>query len=158
MICQRCGTEFENEDSICPRCDYGRPKAKKQLPQWAWWLIIVGAVLAIAGSVLVWYLNFYFSDDWMDGSWESKSLAISFDAEEDHFILANGETVVSGEFTANKDSFTLTTEEGTIYVYRYERVNANKMKLMFSQGNETIKVTVNRVVSEEEPEEELEEE
>lgn len=157
MICQRCGTEYENEEQICPRCDYGRPKAKKQLPQWAWWVMIAGAILAVSASVLIWYLNFYFSDDWMDGAWESKSLAISFDAEEDTFILANGETVVFGTFTANKDSFGLTTEDGTQYVYRYERVNANKMKLMFSQGNETVKVTVNRVIAEEEEESEEEE-
>ncbi|MBQ7936693.1 MAG: CotH kinase family protein [Clostridia bacterium] len=144
MICQRCGTEFNNRDGICPRCDYGRPKPKKNLPKWLGWVIALGSVALVACVGLVLYLSVYFDSDWMHGSWEGSSLAISFNTEEETFILSNGENVISGTFTANKDTFGLMAEDGSIYTYRYERVNATKMKLMFSQNNETMKITVTK--------------
>lgn len=146
MICQRCGTEFENEDGVCPRCYYGRVKVKKPLPKWVPWVLGVFGTLAVIGTVIGIFTATYFSSDWMDGSWEGSSLAITFNTEEGTFLLSNVETVLSGTFVASKDSFTLTAEDGNIYVYRYERKGNNKIQVMFLRDNETVRVTLNRQV------------
>ena len=144
MICQRCGTEYENEDRVCPRCYYGRVKEKKPLPKWVAWFLGIMGTLAVIGAVIGGVAANYFSDDWMDGSWEGSSLAITFDTEENTFLLSNVETVISGTFMASKDSFTLTAESGDLYVYRYERKGNDKIQLMFLRNNETVRVTLTR--------------
>ncbi len=144
MICQRCGTEYENEERVCPRCYYGRVKEKKPLPKWLPWLLGGLGTLAVIGAVIGIFTATYFSSDWMDGSWEGSSLAITFDTEENTFLLSNVETVISGTFVASEDSFTLTAEDGNLYVYRYERNGTNKIQLMFLRDNETVRVTLTR--------------
>lgn len=148
MICQRCGTEFENEERVCPRCYYGRVKEKKPLPKWVTWVLWCVGSLAVVGGIIGVIAATYFSSDWMDGSWEGSSLAITFDTEEGTFLLSNVETIVSGTFVANKDDFTLTAEDGNIYVYRYERKGSNRIEVMFMRDNETVRVTLNRQQSE----------
>lgn len=145
MICSRCGTEHNNEQGVCPRCNYGRPKEKKPLPKWVPWVISGFCGALLVGTLITVIAATYFNDSWMDGSWEGSSLAITFNTEEKTFLLSNVETVIYGTFTADKDAFTLTAEDGNIYVYRYERINNNKIKLMFSRGNETVRVTMNRM-------------
>ena len=161
MICPRCGTEHSDPNHICPRCFYGRPKAKKQMPKWlVWTLTGVAAVAIIAGSIHLYFQKFY-NNNWMHGAWEGSDLSLSFNCEDDTFLLINGELVVSGDFTATQDAFTLTAEDGNVYIYRYDKVNRNKMKLTFNQGTEIRKVTLKKQVEdveEEEPEEETEEE
>ena len=65
------------------------------------------------------------------------------------FLLSNVETVISGTFSADKDAFTLAAEDGTVYVYRYERIGTNRIKLLFTRGDETMRITLNRMTSEE---------
>ncbi len=101
-------------------------------------------MLIVAGLVVA-FVTTYFRDDWMHGSWESANLVITFNTEDDTFMLVNGETFLFGTFTADKNSFRLVEEEGTIYTYRYERVNYNKIKVMFMQGEETLRVTLKRL-------------
>ncbi len=160
MICPRCGTEHSAPNHICPRCFYGRPKEKKHMPKWLIWALtaLVGCLI-IAGSIHLYFQKFY-NNNWMHGAWEGKNLSLSFNCEDDTFILMNGELVLSGDFTATQDSFTLTAEDGNVYIYRYEKVNGKKMKLIFNQGEAIQKVTVKKQVeeSEEEPEEESEDE
>ncbi len=144
MICQRCGTEYENEDRVCPRCYYGRVKEKKPLPKWVPWVLWCVGSLAVIGGIIGIIAATYFSSDWMDGSWEGSSLAITFDTEEDTFLLSNVETIVSGTFVATKDDFTLTAEDGKIYVYRYVRKGNNRIEVMFMRENETVRVTLAR--------------
>ncbi len=148
MICQRCGTEFENEEHICPRCYYGRPKKKIQLPKWfrpvAWTAGSLMVVGLIVGSIISYYLR----STWMDGSWEGSSLAITFDSEEKMFLLANGDTIVSGTFVVDRDAFTLTDEDGMIYVYRYERMGNNRVELSFMQDGEVVRVLLDRMEEE----------
>ncbi len=152
MICPRCGTEHENEEGICPRCGYGRPKEKKPVPKWIPWLGGSLGVLLVIGTVVGVIVATHFDSSWMSGSWEGSNLAITFNTTDKTFLLSNGDNVVSGSFTANRDAFTLTAEDGNLYVYRYSRINPQKMKLMFNRGNETVKVTVNRVSGPEEEE------
>lgn len=148
MICQRCGTEFENAEHICPRCYYGRPKKKRQLPKWfrpvAWSVGSVLVVGLIVGSIISYYLR----STWMDGSWEGSSLAITFDSEDKMFLLANGDNIVSGTFVVDRDAFTLTDEDGMIYVYRYERMGNNKVELSFMQDGEVVRVLLERMEEE----------
>lgn len=158
MICPRCGTEHENQDHICPRCGYGRPKPKKNLPRWLPWALGGVGFFAVVGIVIGAIAASYFSSAWMDGSWEGSNLAISFNADESSFLLSNSGTVISGTFTADKDAFYLTAEDGNLYVYRYDRINQNKIKLLFTRENETVRVTLSRVVTEVEELEEEDEE
>lgn len=150
MICQRCGTEYENEERICPRCQYGRPKEQKQLPKWLPWTLGSVGVVLILGVIVGSIVATYFGSTWMDGSWEGSDLAITFDTDEKTFFLSNVETVAFGTFTADDDAFTLTAEDGNVYIYRYERVGANRMKLLFTLGDETMRITMNRIVDEDE--------
>ena len=149
MICQRCGTEYENEERICPRCGYGRPKEQKPIPKWLPWVLGSVFTVMIVGTVIGVFAATYFNADWMDGSWEGSDLAITFNTEEETFLLSNVETVISGTFVADKEAFTLTSEAGTVYVYRYERVGPNRIKLLFSRGDETMRITLNRMQDEE---------
>lgn len=157
MICPRCGTEHENEDRICPRCHHGRPKEQKPLPKWLPWTLGSVGVVLIVGVIVGTIIATYFGSTWMEGSWEGSDLAITFDTDEKTFLLSNVETVVYGTFTADDDAFTLTAEDGNVYVYRYERVGTNRIKLLFTRGNETVRVTMNRIVAEEETYEDDEE-
>lgn len=145
MICSRCGTEHNDERGICPRCNYGLPKEQKPMPKWVPWVIASFGGALLVGIVVTVIVATYFNGSWMEGSWEGSSLAITFNTEEKTFLLSNVETVVSGTFTADKDAFTLTAEDGNIYVYRYERINANKIKLIFTRGNETVRVALTRM-------------
>ncbi len=145
MICQRCGTEYENKERICPRCYYGRPKKKRNIPKWvrpvAWTL----GSLMVVGLVIWGMVSHYLRSTWMDGSWEGSSLAITFNSEDKMFLLANGTTVVSGTFMVDQDAFTLTDEEGKIYVYRYKRMGNERMELSFMQDGEVVRILMDLV-------------
>ncbi|MBQ8894937.1 MAG: hypothetical protein IJ043_11100 [Clostridia bacterium] len=149
MICQRCGTEYENEERICPRCQYGKPKEQKPVPKWVPWFLGTFGVLLVVGTVIGVFAATYFNASWMEGSWEGSDLAITFNTTDETFLLSNVETVISGTFTADKDAFTLAAEDGNVYIYRYERVGTNRIKLLFSRGNETMRITLNRMTAEE---------
>ena len=145
MICQRCGTEYENEERICPRCYYGRPKKKKNLPKWfkpvAWSV----SCLLVVGAVAWGMISYYLRSTWMEGSWEGSSLSVTFNTEDDLFLLANGDTIINGTFMVDKDAFTLTDEDGKIYVYRYERKGNNRVEFSFTEGGEIVRVLLERV-------------
>lgn len=148
MICQRCGTEFENEERICPRCHYGKPKERKPIPKWIPWFLGGFITVLLVGTVVAVYVSNYFNGNWMIGSWEGSDLAITF-FEDDTFMLSNVETVISGTYTADQDAFTLAAEDGSTYVYRYERVGSNRMKIFYTRGDETMRITLNRMSSHE---------
>lgn len=148
MICQRCGTEYDNPERICPRCRYGKPKDQKPIPKWVPWFLGSFITVLLVGTVVGVLLVKYFSAEWMSGSWEGGNMAITFNTEEDTFLLSNGDRVLSGTFTSDKDAFTLAAEDGSIYVYRYDRIGNNRLRLTYTQGEQTQKVTLNRLVGE----------
>ncbi len=153
MICPRCGTEHEDPAGVCPRCGYGRQKEAKPLPKWVILLCSAVGALLITGGIVSAYIYTHYNSNWIGGSWEGTNLAITFNTDEHSFLLSNGDTVLSGDYSASRDAFTLTAEDGSLYVYRYKKINSGKMKLMYSRGNETVKVTVNKVVSEQDADE-----
>ena len=61
------------------------------------------------------------------------------------FLLANGDTVVSGTFMVDQDAFTLTDEEGKIYVYRYERMGSDRVEFSFMQDGEVVRIILERM-------------
>ena len=148
MICQRCGTEYENEERICPRCYYGRPKVKKHLPKWVHAVVWPLLTLAVIGAVAWSMITHYNRSTWMEGAWEGEELTLTFDTEEDKFFLSNGDNVIFGTFVASKDSFTLTDENGKIYVYRFKRLGEKKIELSFTQGSKLERVELERVENE----------
>jgi len=142
MICGRCGTEFENEERICPRCYYGRPKKPIQLPGWLkWGGLSVLAIGLISFSIWI-YMIASFNSRWIAGDWDGGNLSINFDLNDDTFLLINGDTVLEGTFSVGEDAITLTTLEDQIYVYRYNKINDNKMKLTFNDGDDVYRVTM----------------
>ena len=157
MICPRCGTEYEEHHEYCPRCFFGRPKEKKHLPKWLRWLLISVAAVVVIGTAVGIYAATYFDSEWMNGAWEGSDLAITFDTESETFYLSNVDSVLFGVFTADKDALVLTAEDGNVYTYRYERLNYNKIRLFFTQGDKTETVILVRVrqEAEEEDDEEL---
>ena len=142
MICGRCGTEYENEERICPRCYYGRPKERIKIPAWLKWsgLGVLG-VGVIAFSVWV-YMLATFNSRWLAGDWDGGNLAIKFNVDDDTFMLINGDNVLEGTFELGQDAITLTTLEDQVYVYRYNKINDNKMKLTFNDGDDVYRVTM----------------
>ncbi len=158
MICSRCGTEYFNEDKICPRCKMGRPKERKQLPAWLKWGGI-GALAACVIAVSIFLITVvYAGSKWINGAWEGGGLALDFNTEEDTFLLINGDTVLSGVFEVKKDTIILVTPEEQTYIYRYEKLNDYKMRLTFNQDDSVRHVTVikNEALVQEEDESEEE--
>lgn len=142
MICARCGTEYENEERICPRCFYGRPKKPIQLPPWLKWggLGVLAAGLIAFG---VWvYMIATFNSRWIMGDWDGGNLSIRFNLDDDTFMLINSDTVLEGTFELDTDTITLTTIDDVVYVYRYDKINDNKMKLTFNEGDDVYRVTM----------------
>ncbi len=99
----------------------------------------------VVGLVIWGMVSHYLRNTWMDGSWEGSSLAITFNSEDKMFLLSNGTTVVSGTFMVDQDAFTLTDEEGKIYVYRYERMGNNRMELSFMQDGEVVRILMDQM-------------
>ncbi len=142
MICARCGTEYENEERICPRCYYGRPKKPIQLPPWLKWGGIGVLVAGVIGLSIWLYIIASYNSRWIAGDWDGGNLSIKFNVDDDTFMLINNETVLEGTFELGQDSITLTTIEDAVYVYRYDKINDNKMKLTFNDGDDVYRVTM----------------
>ncbi len=154
MVCQYCGTEFDQE--VCPRCGKSAPPieekkqgkspaAKPRIPKWIWWVLIVGALLAVIGTVAGIYLSDYRNNTWMGGKWGGTSLEVTFRTEDQTFDLAIGEeTRLKGNYVYNDEAFQFTAEDGSIYVYHYERMGANRLRLFFTENGEERRITLKR--------------
>lgn len=144
MICSRCGTEHNDPDKICPRCGLNRPKVRKKWPKWAIWTTAVGAPLLAIGLGLWIFYAVFVNAAWLGGIWEGGDIYIEFNEEEQTFFLGNGDQIFGGTYTQTKEDFTLLAEDGNVYIYRYERVGIDEMKLIFNQEGETRRVTLYR--------------
>jgi len=145
MICQRCGTEFHNDENICPRCGYGRPKPKMHLPRWLWWTVGIATPVLVVAISLALYMQFYLSSGWVHGAWEGQEMSLILNLDRELFMLENHGVKMTGSFTLGEDTLGLTTEEGEMYVYRYERLSANRMRLQYNtQDDGTRQITVSR--------------
>lgn len=144
MICPRCGTEHDDPQRICPRCFLNRPKERKKWPKWAVWTVSVGGSLLTIGLCVWIFFATVVNGRWLNGIWEGGDVSLEFNESEHTFFLVNGDNILAGTYEQSPDDFTLTTEDGTIYVYRYEREGINTMKLIFTQENETRRVTLTR--------------
>ena len=155
MICSRCGTEHDDPNKICPRCGLNRPKIRKKWPKWAKWTTAIGApLLAIGLGVWIFFVAFV-NVAWLGGTWEGGDIYIEFNESENTFFLGNGDQIFGGTYSQTKEDFTLTAEDGTVYIYRYERVGIDEMKLTFTQEGETRRVTLYRVLDDQETQGEL---
>ncbi len=143
-VCQRCGTEYENEQIACPRCGYGKPKAAFHMPKWGWWSLLAGGAALLIGLVVGLQVADYFGKDWMEGVWLAPSFELSFNTEEGSFALTTEGVQLSGTYSVTADTFRLTAADGNLYVYRYDRLSKNRVKLLFSQNGNNTRITVNR--------------
>ncbi|MBQ7095996.1 MAG: hypothetical protein IJN80_06065 [Clostridia bacterium] len=144
MICSRCGTEHNDPQKICPKCGLNRPKVRKKWPKWAVWVVSVGGSLLAIGLGIWIFFATVVNRHWLNGIWEGGDVSLEFNESEQTFFLVNGDNILAGTYEQSPDDFTLTTEDGAIYVYRYEREGINTMKLIFTQENETRRVTLTR--------------
>lgn len=145
MICQRCGTEYSDEGICCPRCGFGRPKEKNPLPQWMLWAMGGGGVVLLTCVTLLIVFLSRQQKDWIQGSWEGAALSLAFNTEEETFSLKDGTNELAGTYTVDQNSFGLTAEDGSLYVYRYQRAGSNKMELQYTRNNEIYKTSLERV-------------
>jgi hypothetical protein len=157
MICQRCGTEHQSPDKICPRCFYGRPKEKISLSPKARWLLGLGAPVLVA--LIVFAAIFIprigrLDDRWLDGVWQGENLALILKVEDHSFQLINGENVLYGEFVLDSDyDLRLIAEDGQNYVYNYTLKDPNTMTVSFADGLYIVRETLTRMGAETEEEE-----
>ena len=140
MICPRCGTEHQDPQKICPRCGYGRRKIRKKMPRWARWTSVIAGILLIFGAGFLFFRAHYYDADWMNGSWEGGDLAVTFNAEDNTFLLSNGDLVLNGNYIARRDSFDLMADDGNAYFFHYNRVGVKKMRVSFMQNDTTVRV------------------
>ena len=150
MICRRCGTEYSDHLTECPRCTYGRVAVKKTLPRWAVGLLSCAGALVMIVTATVLFVMLHFNDHWMNGRWEGAAFSVTFNTDDGTCMFVDGEEIIPGTYKADKDSFTLITLEGIAYTYRYQKINNFEMNLFYERDGETLSLLVSRNGGEEE--------
>lgn len=148
MICARCGTEHNDPENICPRCFYGRPRKKTNIPKWAIWLggSIVGvAIIAVATIFIVQAVQLNISQRWIDGTWENDEMALIIDKDDRSFHLINGKNVLVGRYELNDEELRLISEEGNHYVYYYELVDELTLNISFVTEQSVVQETLTKL-------------
>lgn len=136
MICKRCGTEYPDHLTECPRCTFGRVTVRKPLPKWAVGLISGFGSLAVIVLATVLFFTLRFDDDWMNGNWTGTDFYLTFNTEDGTCAFSNGDSLVVGTYKADKDSFTLYTDDGLGYTYQYTKLSNYEMDLSYLRDGE----------------------
>ncbi len=144
MICSRCGSEFFNKEHICPRCGNGKPKKRKRMPQWMGWTVAAVMAAALIGLVITIAVRVSSANNWLNGVWEEESFVLSLNAKYNTFTLADEGIELVGSYAVIDDTLGLTAKDGGLYIYRFERLGNNKMRLRYNQDDVATTLTVSR--------------
>ena len=155
MICPRCGTKHEAEDGVCPRCFHGRPKKKIKLPIWFPWALMGAFMLAVVVTSVIIVASVLapkepeIDDSWLDGAWKGKNMTIKLDADANTFLLDASGELLQGEFKLEEpDSLRLIDDEGQHYLYTYEKIDPNTLRVSFADGLSLVRETLVRQADE----------
>ena len=145
MICSRCGSEFVNKENICPRCGNGRPKARKKLPKWVGWSVMGLLLVSLVGLVVGLVVQHNTANRWLTGVWQEDAFSLTLNAESDIFYLTDEDVQITGTFAVVDNTLGLTSSDGGLYIYRFERMSNRVMRLRFSQNDTTETLTVTKI-------------
>ena len=104
-------------------------------------VIIVASVLAPKEPEI--------DDSWLDGAWKGKNMTIKLDADANTFLLDASGELLQGEFKLEEpDSLRLIDDEGQHYLYTYEKIDPNTLRVSFADGLSLVRETLVRQADE----------
>jgi hypothetical protein len=84
-------------------------------------------------------------DSWIDGSWQGKIMKMDFNAQNNTFAVSTNDTIMQGEFTLEEpDSLRLVDSQGQHYLYTYEKIDPNTLRVSFADGISIVRETLTR--------------